>query len=180
MGASSNLNKLKNYSLYASQIGNDFVKPSEIISQEDAIKCISRAHEQLQIAQSVYEATSILTGMTEEGLRYIIEMPVFQDVIQSMEDIAGPINSPPPTDKEQAASELTQILSNPTIQFWLNQFSTVTEGHETREEIIAMSSTDITQTLQTLQAMHEELQNISDSGAGASPEDEQKQEDSMP
>lgn len=123
-----NLNKLKNDSLYASQIGNDFVKPSEIISREEATQCITRAREQLQIAQLLYSAIYTLTGMTEEGLRRFIELPEFQNVIQLLESITGPSNAPPVTNEEQVVAELTEVLSNPTIQFWLNQLSIVTES----------------------------------------------------
>src|SRR5437588_14783 len=41
MSASGDLNAKKNYSLYVSQIGHDFVKPSDLIDHTTATECVA-------------------------------------------------------------------------------------------------------------------------------------------
>ncbi len=84
MSTSEKLNNMKNYSLYTSQIDQEFVKPSELIDNETAMACVSHARELLEIYQMAYSGLFMLTQWTEEGLRHCIEMPVFQDLFLSV------------------------------------------------------------------------------------------------
>src|SRR5260370_13632775 len=43
MSTSEKLDNMKNYSLYTSQIGQEYVKPSELIDHETAMECVSHA-----------------------------------------------------------------------------------------------------------------------------------------
>lgn len=126
MSTSENLNAMKNYSLYTSQIGHEFFKPSESIDDQTATACVSRARELLQIYQRVYSAIFELTGMTEEGLRRCIEMPEFQMLLQLLGSNAD-LSHFPVLDKQQAVVGITAFFNEPTIQSLLAQFPSAIE-----------------------------------------------------
>jgi AbiV family abortive infection protein len=126
MSEAENLNALKNYSLYASQIGDEFFKPSEIISSQLAAACVSDAREQLQIVQMSYSAWYALTGMTEEGLRQCVETPVFQELFQALGNMTD-LSHFPKVGKQQAMGEMTAMLNSPALQPWVALFPTAIE-----------------------------------------------------
>ncbi len=54
--------------------------------------CVSHARELLHIYWLFYMAVSMVTGMTEEGLRHFIEMPLVQNLFEefgSMTDLSN-------------------------------------------------------------------------------------------
>ena len=126
MDAAEDLNDLKNHSLYASQIGDEFFKPSERINPQLATACVAHAREQLQIFQTMYSALYTLTGMTEEGLRHCIEMPEFQALFQALGNITD-LSHLPMVDKQQAIAEMTAMFNNPAFQPLFAQFSAAVE-----------------------------------------------------
>ncbi len=122
MNTSADLNAKKNYSLYVSQIGHDFVKPSDLIDRTAATECVAHAREQLQIFQIVYAAIANVTGMTEEGLRRFIEMPLFQNMLQvlgSNTDLSGL----PTPSQQQAMEEMTAVFNDQAFLPLLRHFS---------------------------------------------------------
>ncbi len=121
MSTLTDTNAMKNYSLYASQIGHDYFKPSELISDQAATTCISRARGLLQIFRMCHLALSALTGMTEEGFRRCIAMPEFQALFQAFGDKAD-LSHFPVIDRQQAMVEITALLNEPTLQAILAQF----------------------------------------------------------
>ena len=126
MSTSKKRNDMKNYSLYASQVGHDFFKPSELIDDQMAIACVSRTRELLQIFQIGYLAISLLTGMTEEGLRRCIEMPEIQTMLQALGSETD-LSNLPVFDKQQAMVEITKVLNSPIFQPLLAQFPSMVE-----------------------------------------------------
>ncbi len=126
MDAAEDLNDLKNHSLYASQIGDEFFKPSERINPQLATACVAHAREQLQIFQTMYSALYTLTGMTEEGLRHCIETPEFQALFQALGNITD-LSHLPMVDKQQAMAEMTAMFNNPAFQPLFAQFPAAVE-----------------------------------------------------
>ena len=126
MNTSADLNAKKNYSLYVSQIGHDFVKPSDLIDRTAATECVAHAREQLQIFQIVNAAIANVTGMTEEGLRRCVATPAFQALLQALGDKTD-LSHFPVIDKQQAVVELTASLNEPTLQAMLAQFPPLVE-----------------------------------------------------
>ena len=126
MNTVPDINDKKNYSLYASQIGHEFFKPSELIGDQAAIACVSDARGLLQVAQMFYSLTSTLTGLTEEGLRRCIAMPAFQALLQALGDNAD-LSHSPVIGKQQAMVEMTAFLNDPTLQAVLAQFPSLIE-----------------------------------------------------
>lgn len=126
MDAAEDLNDLKNHSLYASQIEDEFFKPSERINPRLATACVAHAREQLQIFQMMYSALYTLMGMTEEGLRHCIEMPEFQALFQALGNITD-LSHIPMVDKQQAMAEMTAMFNNPAFQPLFAQFSAAVE-----------------------------------------------------
>jgi len=126
MSASGNLNDMKNFSLYTSQIGHEFFKPSESIDAQTATACVSHVCEQLQIFQMFYAAVFALTGMTEEGLRHCIEMPDFQLLFQALGSNTDLSHLPTP-GKQQAMAEITTVFNDPAFQPMFAQFPSVVE-----------------------------------------------------
>jgi AbiV family abortive infection protein len=122
MSASGNLNAMKNYSLYVSQIGHDFVKPSELIDHKATTECVAHTREQLQIFRILYSAVSAITGMTEEGLRRFIEIPAFQTMLQALGSNTDLSGLPTPS-KQQAIDEITAVFNDPAFRPLLTQFS---------------------------------------------------------
>ncbi len=126
MSTLQDTNDMKNYSLYASQIGHEYSKPSERIDDQAAIACVSYARGLLQVIQMFYTGLSALTGMTEEGLRHCIAMPAFQSLLQALGDKTD-LSHFPVIDKQQAMVELTAALNEPTLQAMLAQFPSLIE-----------------------------------------------------
>ncbi len=126
MNTSEKLNDMKNQSLYASQVGQDFFKPSELINDQTAMACVSRARELLQIYQMFYSAINELTGMTEVGLRSCVEMPVFQYLFQELGSITD-LSNLPLANKQQSMTDMTTFLNNPIFQPFFAQFSSTME-----------------------------------------------------
>ncbi len=122
MSTSKKLNDMKNYSLYTSQIGQEFFKPSELIDDQTAMACVSHARELLQIYQICYQGLSVLTGMTEEGLRRCIEMPEFQALFQLLGSTAD-LSNLPPANRQQSIAEITTFFNDPALQLFLTQIS---------------------------------------------------------
>lgn len=114
MSTSKKLNDMKNYSLYASQVDHDYVKPSEFIDEQSAIAHVSYARELLLFYRKTYTAISELTGMTEDGVRRCIEMPIFQYMFQLLGSIAD-LSNLPQIDKQQSMDEITTFFNNPTL-----------------------------------------------------------------
>ncbi len=117
---------MKNYSLYTSQIGQEYVKPSELIDHETAMECVSHARELLKIYWMTYSGLSMLTGMTEEGLRHCIEMPEFQNLFQMLGSHTD-LSNLSQANKEQAMAEITTFFNDPTLRFFLAQVSSIVE-----------------------------------------------------
>jgi hypothetical protein len=126
MSAVQDINDMKNYSLYASQIDHKYFKPSELIGNQAAIACISHARGLLQGFRTFYSGMSVLTGMTEEGLRRWIATPAFQLLLQALGDKAD-LSHSPAIDEQQAVVELTAFLNDPTLQAALAQFPSLIE-----------------------------------------------------
>jgi len=122
MSASEKLNDMKNQSLYASQVGQDFFKPSELINDQMARACVSHAHELLQIYQMFYSAINELTGMTEEGLRVCVEMPVFQYLFQVLGSMTD-LSNLPLANRQQSMTDMATFLNNPIFQPFFAEFS---------------------------------------------------------
>jgi len=90
-----------------------------------AMARVSYARELLQIYWMSYSAIFELTGMTEEGVRRCVEMPIFQALFQLLGNVAD-LSNLPRTDKEQSMIEITTFFNNPTLQPLLAQiFSTM-------------------------------------------------------
>ncbi len=119
-------NDMKNFSLYASQNGHDYFKPSELIDEQAAVACVSRARELFMRFRMVYSALFALTGMTEEGLRQFIEMPEFQTLLHTLGSKTD-LSYFPVLDKQHSISDITAILNDPTFQPLLVQFSMLAE-----------------------------------------------------
>jgi len=128
MSTSKKLNDMKNYSLYASQVGHDYVKPSELIDEQTALARISYARELLKIYWKTYSAISELTGMTEEGVRRCVEMPEFQALFQLLGNIAN-LSDLPQVDMQQSMVEITTFFNNPTLQPLLAQIISTMEQY---------------------------------------------------
>jgi AbiV family abortive infection protein len=125
MSTSKKLNDMKNYSLYASQVGHDYVKPSELIDNQAAMERVSYARKLLQVYSMSYSAIFALTGMTEEGLRRSIEMPEFQALFQLLGSITD-LSDLSQVDKQLSITEIITFFNNPTLQPLLAQiFSTM-------------------------------------------------------
>ena len=128
MSTSKKQNDMKNYSLYASQVGHDYVKPSELIDEQMAMARISYARELLKIYWITYSAISELTGMTEEGVRRCLEIPEFQTMFELLGSIAD-LSDLPKVDKEQSMVEITTFFNNPTLQPLLAQIISTMEQY---------------------------------------------------
>ena len=114
-------NDLKNYSLYTSQIGQEFFKPSEVIDDQTARACVSRAHELLLLYQSFYVSIAMVTGMAEEGFQRFTEMRLFQDVFQELGSLTD-LSDLSSITKEQSLAEQVTFFNSPTMQQILAQF----------------------------------------------------------
>ncbi|SRR5713226_4570430 len=126
MSTLQDTNDIKNYSLYASQIGHEYFKPSERIDDQAAIACVSHARGLQQMFQMFHSGLSALTGMTEEGLRRCVATPAFQALLQALGDKTD-LSHFPVIDKQQAVVELTASLNEPTLQAMLAQFPPLVE-----------------------------------------------------
>ena len=123
MSAAEDINDLKNYSLYTSQIGAEFFKPSERFDRQSAEACVLSVQEQFQIAQMFYLSCSTLTGWTEEGLRDCVETPVFQELFQALGSNAD-LSHFPKMKKQQSIEEMTALFNDPAFQPLLTLFPT--------------------------------------------------------
>src|SRR5258708_3548538 len=121
MSAAEGINDLKNHSLYVSQIGNGFFKPSELIDLQSATACVSDARKLFQIIQMAYSVWSSLTGLTEEGLRSCVETPLFQSLYQALGSAAD-LSHFPTFEKQQAMEEMVAVLNSPFLHSWMVQF----------------------------------------------------------
>ncbi len=91
--------------------------------------CVSHARELLHIYWLFYMAVSMVTGMTEEGLRHFIEMPLVQNLFEefgSMTDLSN-LSS---VTKQQVMAELTTFLNEPILQPFLAELSSVAEQEQ--------------------------------------------------
>lgn len=119
MSTSEKLNNMKNYSLYTSQIDQEFAKPSELIDDETAKACVSHARELLQIYQMSYSGLYTLTGWTEEGLRHCIEMPGFQNLFQMLGSMTN-LSNLPLANKQHSIDEITTFFNDTKLQLFLD------------------------------------------------------------
>lgn len=124
MNTSARVNDMKNHSLYASQVGQDFFKPSELIDDQPAIACVSHARELLHIYRLFYIAVSTVTGMTEEGLRHFMEMPLLQNLFEELGSMTDLSNLSAVT-MQQAIADITTFLNDPILQPFLAELSSV-------------------------------------------------------
>jgi hypothetical protein len=123
MNAAEDINDLKNYSLYTSQIGTEFFKPSERFDRQSAEAGVSSVQEQFQIAQMFYLSCSTLTGWTEEGFRDCVDMPFFQELFQALGSNAD-LSRFPKMKKQQSIEEMIAIFNDPAFQPLLTLFPT--------------------------------------------------------
>src|SRR5258708_36832336 len=124
MNTSAEVNDMKNHSLYTSQIGQGFFKPTEVIDDQMAIVCVSHARELLHIYQMFFLAVSMVTGMTEDGLRRFIEMPLLQNLLEGLGNMTDLTNLSSVT-MQQAIAELTTFLNDPILQPFLAELASV-------------------------------------------------------
>jgi AbiV family abortive infection protein len=124
MTASTKINDMKNHSLYTSQIGHDFFKPSELIDDQTAIACVSHARELLHLYQMFYLAVSMVTGMTEEGFRGFIEMPLLQKFFEELGSMSDLSNLSAVT-MQRTIADITTFLNDPILQPFLAELSSV-------------------------------------------------------
>jgi hypothetical protein len=90
------------------------------------VACVAHARELLQIYQISYQGLSMLTGMTEEGLRRTIEMPAFQAPFQLLGSTAD-LSNLPPANKQQSIAEITTFFNDPALQLFFTQISSTME-----------------------------------------------------
>lgn len=114
LSAAESINNLKNQSLYVSQVGGEFLKPSELVTLSLATDCVSEARRLFQIAQMSYSTWSTLTGMTEEGLRSWVRTPVFEEFYQALGS-ATDLSHFPLFSKQQALEEMVGLFNSSTF-----------------------------------------------------------------
>jgi AbiV family abortive infection protein len=138
-GASAT-NDLKNQSLYATQISDTFIKPSDVITEEIARATLEHTRAQLQTAQLQASVMALATGGTEAGLRKWIETQEFQAYADVIEGIAGTSEEPVVTDQQLAQETMRELFANPAVQGLLAHYGAL---YDQQEEVTAPSNPNV-------------------------------------